>query len=137
MMPPMDADRDAIRALLARYCHLLDDGRFDEWGRLFTEDAALSVMGGTHAGRDAIVAFISAAQGPDDRGRHLISEPDISLEPGAGTASVATDYAFIARGAKGLAVTSAGRYHDELVRTDDGWRFRSRQIVFVGDEPPS
>jgi hypothetical protein len=32
-------------------------------------------------------------------------------------------------------VTSAGRYHDTLVRNGGTWRFASREIVFMGDEP--
>jgi hypothetical protein len=31
-------------------------------------------------------------------------------------------------------ITSAGRYHDRLVRNRDRWRFADRRIVFLGDE---
>lgn len=125
-------DRDEIRTLLARYCQLCDDGRFDEWGLLFTADATFSVLGRDHVGREQVVAFIAGAQPPDARGKHLISEPAIALE--GDEATVRTDYAFIGRHHGGLGVTSAGRYVDRLVRTPDGWRFATRRIVFVGDE---
>ncbi|GIT00235.1 MAG: hypothetical protein CM1200mP26_19470 [Acidimicrobiales bacterium] len=41
----MSDDESAIRRLLADYCHLLDDGRFDEWIALFDEDIVFIVMG--------------------------------------------------------------------------------------------
>ena len=36
-----------------------------------------------------------------------------------------------AAGAKSK-LTNSGRYHDELVRTPDGWRFRHRTAVLDG-----
>jgi 3-phenylpropionate/cinnamic acid dioxygenase small subunit len=126
---------DAIRRTLATYCQLLDDGRFDEWVEVFTEDVALAVMGQTAHGRDAVRAFIEPVQGPDVRGRHMLSEPLIVVDPSGDRATVTTDYCFLARD---LTVMSAGRYHDVLVRDPgdgDGWRIARREIVFLGDEP--
>jgi 3-phenylpropionate/cinnamic acid dioxygenase small subunit len=126
---------DAIRRTLAAYCQLLDDGRFDEWVEVFTEDVALAVMGQTAHGRDAVRASIEPVQGPEVRGRHMLSEPLIAVDPSGDRASVTTDYCFLARD---LTVMSAGRYHDVLVRhadEPDRWRIAQREIVFLGDEP--
>jgi 3-phenylpropionate/cinnamic acid dioxygenase small subunit len=126
---------DAIRRTLAAYCQLLDDGRFDEWVEVFTEDVALAVMGQTAHGRDAVRAFIEPVQGPEVRGRHMLSEPLIAVDPSGDRASVTTDYCFLARD---LTVMSAGRYHDVFVRhadEPDRWRIAQREIVFLGDEP--
>jgi 3-phenylpropionate/cinnamic acid dioxygenase small subunit len=131
--PSPTDDRDGIRRLLARYCQLCDDGRFDEWGQLFTETATFSVLGTVHEGRAAAVTFITAAQGPEARGKHLISEPCIDLD--GDRATVRTDYAFVARGRDGsLGITSTGRYVDQVERAADGWRFASRRIVFLGED---
>ncbi|MBP16770.1 MAG: DUF4440 domain-containing protein [Acidimicrobiaceae bacterium] len=128
---PHDAPGDAIRATLARYCQYLDDGRFDDWMNLFTEDCEFRVMGRHLVGRDALRGFIEPAQTEDMRGRHLISEPLMEID--GDHAKVTTDYAFVGRD---LAVQSSGRYHDILVCDDDGeWRFLEREIVFVGDRP--
>jgi len=121
---------DAIRRTLASYCQLLDDGRFDEWVEVFTEDVALAVMGQTARGRDAV-----PVQGPDVRGRHMLSEPLIAVDPSGDRATVTTDYCFLARD---LTVMSAGRYLDVFVRDADEpgrWRIAQREIVFLGDEP--
>ncbi|MBC8364676.1 MAG: nuclear transport factor 2 family protein [Actinobacteria bacterium] len=128
---PHDAPTDAIRTTLARYCQYLDDGRFGDWASLFTEDCEFRVMGRRLVGRDALRGFIEPAQTEDMRGRHLISEPLMEID--GDRARVTTDYAFVGRD---LAVQSSGRYHDVLVCGDDGeWRFREREIVFVGGQP--
>src|ERR1700732_675576 len=48
--------RAEIAELLARYTFLLDDHEFDAVGELFAPDARFGSPGGTHIGRDAIVA---------------------------------------------------------------------------------
>lgn len=123
---------DAIAATIAAYCQLCDDGRFDEWAQLFTDDARFVVMGRTHEGRAAIQAFIEAGQPPERRGRHATFNSLVRLDSAEG-ARAWTDYLFMDRE---RSVTSVGRYHDELVPGPDGrWRFALREIVFMGDEP--
>tara|TARA_Y100001949_G_scaffold113683_1_gene96612 strand:+ start:281 stop:484 length:204 start_codon:yes stop_codon:yes gene_type:complete len=58
----MSDDESAIRRLLADYCHLLDDGRFDEWIVLFDEDVVFTVMGNRLRGRDEVRSFIEPTQ---------------------------------------------------------------------------
>jgi len=139
----MSADADGIRRLIAAYCQLCDDGRFGAWGELFADDAEMFVMGQSHAGRSAIVAFIEAGQPPQRRGKHVVSEPWIQIEPDdtstdtgteadTGRAQAWTDYVFVDQDRQ---ITSVGRYHDELVRDAGGtWRFAVREIVFQGAE---
>jgi 3-phenylpropionate/cinnamic acid dioxygenase small subunit len=126
-------DVDQIRRTLASYCHHCDDGRFDEWQELFTDDATFLVMGRRHQGRPAIRAFIEAGQPPERRGKHVCANSVIDVN--GDTATARTDYIFVGRTPDGLAVTSAGRYYDTLVRQEHLWLFRSREIVFMGDEP--
>ncbi len=124
---------EAIRRTLAQYCQLCDDGRFDEWIDLFTADARFHVMHRTEQGHDAIVGFMRVGQSEDKRGRHALLASVIDLADDGATARAWTDFAFID---KARAVTSVGRYHDELVRGDDGrWRFALREIVFLGKDP--
>lgn len=133
---------EAIRRTLAGYCHTCDDGRFGAFALLFAADAELAVMGSVHRGRDAIEAFMAAAQPPERRGKHLCANPLIAVADDGASATAVTDYVFIARaaGAEGgpmgsFAITSAGRYHDRLVLDDGTWRFARREIVFLGDQP--
>ena len=124
---------EGIRRLLAEYCQLCDDGCFDEWADLYVEDATFTVMGRTYRSRDEIRAFMHEAQPADRRGKHVAINPLIDVAPDGLSATAATDYIFVARTADGLAVTSAGRYHDRLVRDADRWRFAERRIAFMGD----
>ncbi len=112
---------------------LCDDGRFEEWAALFADDARFHVMGRTYEGRSTIRAFIEKGQAPDLRGKHLCGAPLIIEDGFGGHARAWTDFAFVA---KSNEISSAGRYHDHLVRGgDDRWRFTLREIVFTGDAP--
>lgn len=133
----MAAPEELVRHTLARYCHLCDDGRFVEWGELFTDDARLHVLGTTHSGRDAVRSFIEAAQPAERRGKHVVASSVVLVDRGDDgspqRARAWSDYVFLDRSG---AVTNTGRYHDELVPGEDGvWRFELREIVFAGGEP--
>lgn len=118
---------------MARYAMLLDDGRFEEWADLFTEDARFHVMGQTQEGRADIQAWITQAQPPQRRGKHVLANSLIEVDGWGGTATAWTDYIFVAQDGT---ITSQGRYHDRLQRGGDKrWRFTLREIVFRGDQP--
>ena len=125
---------DGVRRTLAQYAQLCDDGRFDEFADLFTEDCRFHVMRQTHEGRAAVKEFIGAAMTPEARGKHAILSSVIDIEDGkVRTAKAWTDFVFAA--ASGT-ITSIGRYHDELECGADGrWRFTLREIVFIGKQP--
>jgi uncharacterized protein (TIGR02246 family) len=132
-------EHDAIRLTLARYCQFVDDGRFAEFAELFTPDAAFEVLGRRHVGREAIATFMEKAQPPERRGKHVCANSviDVDVVDGAApaTAQVLTDYVFVGHTPDGgYAITSAGRYHDRMVRDPDSgqWRFAERRIVFLG-----
>jgi 3-phenylpropionate/cinnamic acid dioxygenase small subunit len=122
------SDEDAIRRTIAQYCQLCDDGRFDEWADLYTDDATFSVMGKTYTGRADVKAFIEKGQAPERRGKHLCFNSIIDID--GDSARAITDYVFID---KQHAITSAGRYHDRLIRQPDRWRFAERRILFLGE----
>jgi len=123
---------EGIRRTIAAYCVLCDDGRFDDWGRLFTEGTRFHVMGKTHEGRPGAQGFIEAGQPPERRGTHVVSSSIIDVTSDT-SARVWSDYLFVDRAG---AIINVGRYHDELVLEADGmWRFSLREIVFKGDDP--
>lgn len=129
------AEEAGIQRTLARYCQLCDDGHFDEWAELFTEDATLSVMGRTYEGRDAIKTMITSAMPPERRGKHFLGQTVADVGRKSSEASAVTDFTFIAKDGEGrFAITNAGRYHDRLVRDGDGsWKFNSREIRLLGE----
>ncbi len=124
----MEPDRDPVGAatieqLLARYAHGVDDRRFDDVGRLFAVDARLVVGRHTFAGRDEIVATLTAAAASSEPGKHVCANVDIEVD--GDRATVASDFVMIAAD---RTVASAGRYTDELARENGRWCFTTRQI---------
>ena len=122
-------DHEAIATVVARYCHLLDDGRWDEFALLWAEDAEFVLQGQATHGRAAIRDAIEATQPPERRGRHLAVNLEITVD-GDRAANVC-DFMFWARNKEGRATLMfLGRYDDALVRTADGWQFARREITF-------
>ncbi len=126
----MAEDEAEIRRLLAQYCQLLDDGFFDEWIELFSDDIEFVVMGMHKHGRAEVRDFVEPNQQAEARGKHMLSEPWIVID--GDNASATTDFAWVS---KQGTVGQSGRYHDRIVRQTDGWRFQRREIVFTGDSP--
>ena len=126
-------DELAIHRVLARYCHTIDDGAFDEFGGLWADDAEFVLRGTVTRSRDAIRDAIEAMQPPERRGRHLTMNAVVDVDGDA--ARVVSDFLFFGRDpdtpADGpAALRYIGRYHDKFVRTDVGWQFRRREIEF-------
>lgn len=129
-------DESAIRRLLSEYCHHYDDNRADEFAALFTDDATFTIIGNTHAGRQAIHDNIALQKPGQDPGQHISFNYVIDVSPDRETARAWTDFCYLRRSGHKYSITIAGRYFDRLVRNPDRWRFASRTIVFVGDPVP-
>ena len=130
---PVVHDELAIHRVLARYCHTIDDGAFDEFERLWADDAEFALRGDVIRGRGAIRDAIEAMQPLERRGRHLTMNTVVDID--GDTAHAVSDFLFFGRGpgapAEGTAdLQYLGRYHDDFVRTDAGWQFGRREIEF-------
>lgn len=132
------SDEAAIRRLLATYCHCYDDRRRDEFAALFSADAAFVVNGRVVAGRDAIRDTIGTQSPDQPPGQHVTYNTVIDVGDDGKGARAWTDFCYLKRdaGSSGLVISTAGRYHDRLVREPDGWRFARRTIVFLGEPVP-
>lgn len=124
----------ALTALVHRYTHAGDTGRFDDLVACFTPDGTLTVDDRPPcAGRDAIRAFLrgtgdAAVTAP--RMRHHLTTMSFTLE-GDDTAT-GTAY-FQVTTERGL--DHWGRYRDRYVRTPEGWRFAARHVRVDGVTP--
>lgn len=119
----------AIREVLARYCHAIDDGDLAALGACFTDDAELHAFGRERTGREAITALLDKVIPADRRGKHLTANTvigDIAAGPdGNPTAHARSDFAFL--GPDGSATT--GRYEDDLIATGGHWQIAARRIL--------
>jgi 3-phenylpropionate/cinnamic acid dioxygenase small subunit len=120
--------RDEVRNQIAAYCQLLDDGLFDEFELLWTEDALVHVRGDVYDGRRAIRLWMEKVQPESARGRHLVANTRFVSELDDGIECV-SDFVFFARNPKGGWLPSAsGRYVDRWTNREGPWRIAERRI---------
>ena len=134
------SDHQAIRRLTALYSQLLDDGRYDEWADLFTDDAVFCVWGNVYAGRSAIRDAIAGMQ-PEMPGKHVAFATVIDVDGDGDRALAWTDFVALAdvgpgQWGRSYSVATAARYYDVLTRGEKGWRFARRAIRMAGEALP-
>jgi len=124
------ADIEAIKQLKAEYIRLVDTQQWDAWARLFTEDCELELDGGAVSGRDNTVAKVSGALA-GAKTVHRIHQPEVTIT-GADSASARwpmSDFVRGTFGGKRLTINGHGYYHEDYVRTADGWRVKRSQLI--------
>jgi uncharacterized protein (TIGR02246 family) len=135
------AEHDIARVLV-RYATSIDRRDWDRFRTCFTDDIEAVYDGiDTWHDVDAITAFMDAVHFGMGETLHRITNIDVDVAPDAATAT-ATAYVdavvLTEDGTEG--VNTLGRYEDELVRTDDGWRIARRHFFpvrfsVIGAEP--
>lgn len=132
-------DKDAIAAVLVRYCHLLDTRGFASLaGEVFSEDAVFANEGGGWRGGREIAARIEVAMRPFEGTAHVLGNVVIDVEGGAAASSASiTAWHWLRETAQGGASRPAdwvmvGAYRDRLVREARGWRICQRRIERIG-----
>jgi uncharacterized protein (TIGR02246 family) len=129
------ADRTRIRELTARYNRSFDDGDTEGFADTFTEDGVMEVVGGFEVrGRQGLtemcrrtpygVVHVTADATVDIDGDRAVQDVTILVvnrpKPDAGPEE------------RHSRLERTGRYHDELVRTAEGWRFARRTVTLDG-----
>jgi 3-phenylpropionate/cinnamic acid dioxygenase small subunit len=114
------SDRDDIQELLAQYSLLLEEeGAFESWLQLFTEDADFHIFGQDLHGRSGIANMLSGAP----HGVHLMGLPAITLEGGRARSTV--NFVFFPH--EGDARTM-GWYFDSYSLEDGSWRISEHTV---------
>ncbi|WP_067891447.1 nuclear transport factor 2 family protein [Nocardia vaccinii] len=120
------ADRAELADLVARHSLWIDEGRFAETDRLFTEDVVVTSPRGQVSGIDALIGLVRA--GHDTYARTLHNKSNLVIDLDGDTATVhAHDIAVFLIDDKTEAV-AAGIAHYHARRTDNGWRFDRLEI---------
>jgi hypothetical protein len=131
-LTPMDYEE--IRALYSKYVYGYDTGDAQVVASVFAPDAAL-VIGGKVIGdsREKITSGIKPRMGLAGM-RHIPT--NILIEPSAEGAK-GTQYLMLMNFQDGKmpVVTSGGVYHDMIVRTSEGWRFKKREVSWFSEPP--
>lgn len=120
-------DLEAIRALDAAYCRLLDAGDWPALADLFTADGEFIGLDRAR-GRDALVRFFA---GLADTGLtafwHYVTNVEIDLDGERARVRSALWQPCVRNGVPHVA---AGYYTDSVVRLDGRWRYRTKQVSF-------
>jgi uncharacterized protein (TIGR02246 family) len=129
-------EKDAIREVMARYCHALDACRFDDVASLFAEEGEWMTDYGQARGRTEIAAFIAGVvpkKGEGPQRKHYITNIVITLE--GDRARSVSDYLIIRESENGLIPVMGGTYKDLFVKRGADWLFLRKELVhdIVGD----
>lgn len=120
-------DRE-VAALMARYAQCLDNRDWAGLETVFVPEVTARYGGREIEGFDGLVAWIRLFLDGCGPSQHLLGFVSTDLAGDRGTAE--TQVRVIHRGAGERAdlvpYESIGSYHDELVRTADGWRINRR-----------
>ncbi len=127
------ADEEMYRActnLVVAYAYHRDQFNADEFSNLFTENAALTVVGQTWVGRTDIRQRIEGLK-TGSTIRHEMST--IRIVPIDADHATGISYVTIYSAPVGETSVSGfslmGEYHDDFVRTAEGWRISKRILV--------
>lgn len=123
------ADRAELADLVARHSLWIDEGRYDESDRLFTEDVVVTSLRGQARGIDALTELARSRHG--EYARTLHNKSNLLIELDGDTATVrAHDVAVYVLDDETEAIAAA-RHRYGARRTRDGWRFDRLEVTPV------
>jgi len=118
-----------IQQLLARYTKSADIDPPETMRDIFTEDGSFVVaaMDLNISGIDNIIAFFTESRANSAGGVfHVTSN---LIVDGDGYSATASSYLNVMQGGTDIKSLTMARYSDELVKTSQGWRLKTRTIV--------
>lgn len=120
-------EREISRTLL-RFARCLDSRDYESYAALYTQDGELHIPWGGHKGRTGLADKVRNDLGVYHALQHVSTAHDIHVEGDRATVRAALLATHVTR-SDGEGFWTAGGYYDmELVRVDDGWKFRSVRI---------
>ena len=118
-----------IEQLYAQYNHAIDSCDADGWAATFTPDGVFQRF----TGREALVGFVRQWCEKMNGAHRRHWNTNLRIMPTSDGASGAVLLMLLDVSAKPATIASTGTYNDTLVRTAEGWRFKTRMIK--GDAP--
>src|SRR5215472_16601640 len=123
-------DKDAIREIMAAYCHALDAGRFADVAGLFADDGVWTTDNGEAKGRDAIEQMLRSVvpvKGEGPQRKHYIT--NIIIKVDGDSAESISDYLVVRESGPDLIPVMGGTYKDTWMRQHGMWRFARKELV--------
>lgn len=127
------SDRLEINELLARYCHALDQKNWEAFQPIFLPDAILdfTAFGGPKGSPGELQEFFTPILSSLASTQHTVSTIKIDLAGDNAAARSAAIVPMTTKTPEGKESTfvSGLWYEDNLVRTPDGWKIKTRTQV--------
>lgn len=120
-------DLEAIRALDAQYCRVLDDGDWPALVALFTSDGEFIGLNRARGHAELLAFFSGLADGGLSAFWHHVTNIEIDLD---GDVAAVRSFLWQPCVQDGEPQVAAGRYLDTVVRVDGCWRYRRKRIRF-------
>jgi 3-phenylpropionate/cinnamic acid dioxygenase small subunit len=116
-------DRSAIEELLRTYCYVVDDAQWDALSQVFTGDVHfVNDFSGTDlVGIAPVTDWYRTGTHP---AAHVLANVVIAPRQ-VDRAAARSKYITVQR----TGFVGTGEYHDELVRTGNGWRVEKRTVI--------
>lgn len=124
MSTPRTDDLVEIQQLLARYAVTITQGDIDGLITVFTPDGSYSAFGETYALERFPVLVDAAPKGLFMTGTALVTFDPDNPDAASGTQPLC----FIEHSAHDMRI---GYYNDTYVRTENGWRLKTRAMTFI------
>ncbi len=121
--PSRTDDLVEIQQTLARYAVSITQGDIESLVKVFTPDGTYSAFGDTFQLKD-FPALVAAAP----KGLFLTGTPAIDFADDGVNATGTQPLCFIEHAAHDMRI---GYYRDTYLRTDEGWRLRTRAMTFI------
>ena len=123
-------DHQAIVDVTLAYAWALDSGDWDALDEVFAEDATALLLNQHSEGRTAIVLRIRTSLAPFDSTQHIVTNHQVSITGDSAFCRSYLQAQHVRKGASGGdTFIIAGRYEDDLVRSDAGWRIAHRTLI--------
>jgi 3-phenylpropionate/cinnamic acid dioxygenase small subunit len=133
-------NRRAIEGVLLDYCECVDALDYDGIADLFTEDAEFDMgFGRVSRGRQGVYQQMNPRLGTEyTHTSHHLSNVRIEFEGRDRARARSYVMAWHRQASDGRERKLFGRYFDELVLTDAGWKIRRRRLLAAGEDgyPP-
>jgi anthranilate 1,2-dioxygenase small subunit len=135
-----------LHLLQDRYINNLDNDRLEDWPTLFTEDCLYEIVPKENADmglpvgiiyctnrrmlRDRVISLRHANIYEDHTYRHMTSGLTVVSEDSE-VIRTESNYVVIQTRSNGESnVYQCGKYFDEVVRTDEGLRYKSKRVIY-------
>lgn len=114
-----------IQQLYARYNHAIDSGDAEGWAATFTPDG---VFNQRFAGREGLLGFMKQWKEKMNGANRRHWNSNLLITPAAEGANGKVMLMLLDVGTKPPSIVMTGQYTDVLVKTAEGWRFKSRDV---------